>query len=231
MTKKRKNCLKTVGLKRFESYKSSTSPVWEIILHQTLPPKAAKLFQLPTYPTTGEKSPKPPYDQNSVLNICQKLTLFHNWINWCTATNKRKTFFIIRQCLQFILFCARNLIFYQILVLISRRRFSSLTLCTSLIGRISWPMCLCGTWLWYYFPPWSSYKIEQYNREKRKTFRLCRKSKCIRNKDHHNCSIHEEHTSSIFMNPYNLWDKNPAALMTLKSALSFILIHDAVKSN
>ena len=71
---------------------------------------------------------------------------------------------------------------------------------------------------------------EQDNREKRKIFSLCKKPKCIPNNDHHNCSIHKEHTSSIFKNPYNLWDKNSAVLKTLKSALCFILIHDAVKS-
>ena len=61
------------------------------------------------------------------------------------------------------------------MVILSRRRFPSLTLCTSLIRRKSWPLWLCGIWLRYYFLPWSSYKNEQYKREKK------RLSDCVKN--------------------------------------------------
>ena len=37
----------------------------------------------------------------------------------------------------------------------------------------------------------------------------------IPSNDQHNCSSEEQHTSNIFLNPYNLWDMVPANLMSL----------------
>ena len=41
------------------------------------------------------------------------------------------------------------------------------------------------------------------------------KRKCIPSDDQHNCSIDEQRTSNIFLNPYSLWDMVPTAPMSL----------------
>ena len=58
-------------------------------------------------------------------------------------------------------------------------------------------------------------KIREINRERSYISRSCEKPQCIRSNDQHTCSIDEQHSSNIFLNPYNLWDMVPAALMSL----------------
>ena len=58
-------------------------------------------------------------------------------------------------------------------------------------------------------------KIREVNRERNYNSRSLKKSKCIPSNDKHNCFIDEQHNSNIFLNPYNLWDMVPAALMSL----------------
>ena len=53
-------------------------------------------------------------------------------------------------------------------------------------------------------------------------FQTCEKLKCSPSIDQRNCSIDEQHTSYIFLSPYNLWDMDAAALMSLNH------IHDSV---
>ena len=58
-------------------------------------------------------------------------------------------------------------------------------------------------------------KIREINRERNYISRSCEKSKCIPSNDRHNCFIDKQQKSNIFLNPYNLWDMVPAALMSI----------------
>ena len=65
------------------------------------------------------------------------------------------------------------------------------------------------------FCPEAPTKIRQINRERNCISRSCEKPKCHPSNDQNNCFIDEQHKSNIFLNPYNLWDMVPAALMSL----------------
>ena len=65
------------------------------------------------------------------------------------------------------------------------------------------------------FFPETSTEIGQFNREWNNISRSCEKNQCIPNNDQHTCFVDEQHSSNIFLNPYNLWDTVPAALMSL----------------
>ena len=65
------------------------------------------------------------------------------------------------------------------------------------------------------FYPETPTQIRQFNRERNYISRSCEKPKCIPSNDQHNCSIIEQHSSNISLNPYNIWDMVPAALMSL----------------
>ena len=65
------------------------------------------------------------------------------------------------------------------------------------------------------FFPESPTKIRQIKRERNYISRSCEKPQCIRSNDQHTCFVDKQHSSNIFLNPYNLWDMVPAALMSL----------------
>ena len=65
------------------------------------------------------------------------------------------------------------------------------------------------------FLPKAPTKIRQINRERNYISRSCEKPHCIPSNDKHTCSVDEQHSSNIFLNPYNLRDMVPAALMSL----------------
>ena len=69
----------------------------------------------------------------------------------------------------------------------------------------------CGIILY----PETPTKIREINRERNYISRFFGNSKCIPSNDRHNCFIDEQHSSNIFLNPYNLWDMVPAALRSL----------------
>ena len=69
----------------------------------------------------------------------------------------------------------------------------------------------CGTTFYHEAPT----KNREINRERNYNSRFCKKSTCIPSKDRHNCFIDEQHNSNIFLNPYNLRDMVPAALLSL----------------
>ena len=58
-------------------------------------------------------------------------------------------------------------------------------------------------------------KIREINRKRNYIARSCEISQCIPSNDQHNCFFDEHHNSTIILNPYNLWDMVPAALMSL----------------
>ena len=65
------------------------------------------------------------------------------------------------------------------------------------------------------FYPATPTKIRQNNRERNYISSSRENSKCLPSNDRHNCLFDEQHNSSIFLNPHNLWDMVPADLMSL----------------
>ena len=65
------------------------------------------------------------------------------------------------------------------------------------------------------FLPETPTKISQIKREWKYISRSCEKPHCIPSNDQHTCFVDDQHSSNIFLNPYNLWGMIPAALMSL----------------
>ena len=65
------------------------------------------------------------------------------------------------------------------------------------------------------FFPGTPTKMRQSNRERNYISRSCEKPQCIPSNNQHTYSVDEQHSSNIFLNPYNLWDMVPAARMSL----------------
>ena len=65
------------------------------------------------------------------------------------------------------------------------------------------------------FFPETPTKIRHIIRERNLIFRSCKKPQCIHSNDLHTCFVDKQRSSNIFLNPYNLWDMVPAALMSL----------------
>ena len=65
------------------------------------------------------------------------------------------------------------------------------------------------------FFPENPTKVRQINREQNNISRSCEKNQCIPSNDQHTCIVDELHSSNTFMNPYNLFDLVPAALLSL----------------
>ena len=65
------------------------------------------------------------------------------------------------------------------------------------------------------FLPETPTKIRHINRERKYISRSCEKPHCIPSNDQHTCFVDEQHSSNIFLNPYNLCGMVPAALMSL----------------
>ena len=65
------------------------------------------------------------------------------------------------------------------------------------------------------FFPENPTKIRQIKREQNHISRSCEKPQCIPSNDQHICVVDELHSFIFFMNPYNLWDLVPAAVLSL----------------
>ena len=65
------------------------------------------------------------------------------------------------------------------------------------------------------FLPRTPTKIRQINRDRKYFSRSCEKPHCIPSNDQHTCFVDGQHSSNIFLNPYNLWGMVPAAVMSL----------------
>ena len=68
----------------------------------------------------------------------------------------------------------------------------------------------CG----FTFLPETPTKIRQINRERNYISRFFEKPQYNPSNDQHTCFVDEQHSSNIFLNPYNLWDMVPAAFMS-----------------
>ena len=65
------------------------------------------------------------------------------------------------------------------------------------------------------FLPDTPTKIRLINRERNYISRFCEKPQCIPSNDQHVCLVAEQHSSNIFLTPYNLRDMSPAAFTSL----------------
>ena len=65
------------------------------------------------------------------------------------------------------------------------------------------------------FFPETPTKINQFNRERNYISRSCEKPQCIPSNDQHTCFVDEQLSFNIFLNPYNLREMVPAALISL----------------
>ena len=76
---------------------------------------------------------------------------------------------------------------------------------------VSYLDCVCGITR----IPETPIKNRQINRERNYFSRFHEKSQYIPSNDQHTSSVDEQRSSNISLNPYNLWDLTPAALMSL----------------
>ena len=65
------------------------------------------------------------------------------------------------------------------------------------------------------FIPEISKKINQIGRDGNYISRSCEKPQFIPSSGQHICPVDRQHTSNIFLNPYNIWDMSAAALTSL----------------
>ena len=65
------------------------------------------------------------------------------------------------------------------------------------------------------FFPETPTKIRQIKRKRNYISRSCKKPQCVPSNDQHTCFVDKQHTSNLFLNPYNFWKMVPAALMSL----------------
>ena len=65
------------------------------------------------------------------------------------------------------------------------------------------------------FFPETPTKIRQIKLERNYVSRSCEKPQCIPSNYQHTCFVDEQQSSNIFLNPYNLWDMDAAAPMSL----------------
>ena len=120
------------------------------------------------------------------------------------------------QRLQFILFCVRKMILYQIVQI--GQNFKKTVSFDDIVHFIDEENFLtyvdfdCGIT----FYPETSTKIRHIKRGRKYIFISCERPKYNLSDDQHNCSIDEKRTSNIFLNPYILWDMIPAALILIK---------------
>ena len=119
---------------------------------------------------------------------------------------------MILQSLHFILFCVQKMILYQNVVRISKNfSFDDIVHFIDQENIVTYEDLICGITFYSGSPT----KIRQINRERNYISRSCEKPKCIPSNDQQNCFIDEQHNSDIFLNPCNLRDMLPAALMSL----------------
>ena len=137
---KRKSFPYKAGMNLLKPYRGFNLLLWKIILEELFPTTATCFFQLRTYPTTGEVSHQHLLTIRIQCSTFSKFNRFSFCRRWCAATIKPKSLLMILQRLQFILFCVQKMILCQIGARISKRLFFSLTLCTLLLKRTSWPL-------------------------------------------------------------------------------------------
>ena len=117
---------------------------------------------------------------------------------------------MILQSLQFIPFCVRKMILYQIVVPMSKSFFFVLHFIDeeNIVTFVDFDSGI--TYL-----PETPTKLRQINRERSYISRSCEKPQCIPSNVQHVWPVDEQYSSNIFLAPYILWDMSPATLTSL----------------
>ena len=119
---------------------------------------------------------------------------------------------MILQGLQFILLCGCKVMLYQIVVRMSKRLFffDDVVHFIDEETMVTYVDFDCGIT----FLPGTPTKIRQINRKRNHNSRTCEIPQCVPSNNQQTFSVDEQHSSSIFLNPYSLWDMVPTALMS-----------------
>ena len=115
--------------------------------------------------------------------------------------------------LQFILFCVPKIVSFQILVRIPKKlvSFDDIVHFPDAENIVAYVYFDCRITLY----PETPTKIRQIKRDWKYFSRSCEKSQCIPSNFQQNWFFDEQHSSNIFLIPYNFWNMIPAALTSL----------------
>ena len=128
-----------------------------------------------------------------------KLKNFYFCRKRCTTTINPYFLLMILQSLQFILFCVRKMILYQIVVRIWKKTvsFDDVVHFIDEENMVTYVDFDCGI----KFFPETPTKSRQIKRERNYISRSCEELQCIPSNDQHTCFVDEQHSSNIFLNP------------------------------
>ena len=144
--------------------------------------------------------------------LLSKLNNFYFCKNRRITTINPYSLLMILQSLQFFLFCVRTMISNQIVVPIWKKTVSF----DDVVHFIDENMVTYVGFDWgITFFPGTPTKVRQINKKRNSISRSCGKPQCTPSNDQHTWFVDEQRSSNIFLNPYNLWDTVPAALMSL----------------
>ena len=114
------------------------------------------------------------------------------------------------------IFCVRKMILYLIVFRIWKKKSVSFDVVVHFIDEenmVTYVDFDCGI----KFFPGNPTNFRQINWDQNCYSRSCEKPQCIPSINQQICAVDEQHSSNIFLNPYNLWDLVPAALMSLSN--------------
>ena len=196
-----------------KSQKSSNSLLWKIIHPKSISATETRLFQLPTYPATGEFPPTPANGQKSELNFCRNWITFPLHEAMCNYIKAQVSSYVPPKL-------AILSVLQQESELISNcdQKFKKTVSFDDIVHFIDNANIVifvdfdCGK----VFYPETPTKIRQVSLERNYSSRSCGKPNGFPSNDQHYCSIDEQHTSKIFLKPCSLWEvMGPAVFMSL----------------
>ena len=193
-------------------YKSSNLLLWKLILWKSSSRAATRFLQLPTYPTAGEISqqylPTIRFQWSTFVEI-EQIFLLQGTIYYYNKSvlspyvpTKLAIHSILRPEVDLISNCGSNM-----------KKTVSFDDAVHVIDEKNMVIYVDFDRGITFFPE-NPTKTRQINRERNYIFRSCGKPQCIPSNDQHTCFVDEQHSSNTFLNPYNLWDIFPAALMS-----------------
>ena len=141
-----------------------------------------------------------------------KLNNFYFCKKRCTTTINPYFLLMILQSLQFILFASGWWFYIKLWSEFEKKTvsFDDVVHFIYKENMVTFVYFDCGIT----FFPETPTKIRQMKRQGNYISRSCDKPQCIPSNDQHTCFVDEQHSSNIFLNPHNLWDNFPAALMS-----------------
>ena len=155
----------------------------------------------------------PAYNLILVLNLCRNSIIFLFCKKRCKTTINPYSLLMVLQSLQGILFCIRKMILYQIVVRMSTISFDDVVHFIDEGNIVTYVDFDCDIT----FFPETRTKSDR-STEKGTTFPDPMKNPSAFPAPINRsviCSVDEQHSSNIFVNPYNLWNMFPGAFMWL----------------